>query len=42
MKEIKDMYDKAREEMQEQIQNPNLLEERLLLDEGLREQAVEQ
>jgi|JI9StandDraft_2_1071091.scaffolds.fasta_scaffold58644_1 hypothetical protein len=37
MKEIKEMYDRAREEMHEHIQNPNLLEEKLLLDDGLKE-----
>jgi len=37
MKDIKDMYEKAREEMQEQVVNPNLLEERLMGEGEARE-----
>lgn len=35
MKEIREMYEKAREEMQENMNNPNLLEEKLLQDESI-------
>jgi hypothetical protein len=35
IKEIKDLYDKAQAEMQENLNNPNILQEKLLMDEGL-------